>query len=149
MLSVLRTNSSNDNFRNLVVDLDRYLAKRNGDANEFFAQYNKIDSLQNVVVVFHNGKGVGCGAIKAYNTGVFELKRMYVIEAMRGKGVATAMLRELEAWAKELGCHTCILETGSEMSDAIGLYTKNGYTAIANYGQYALVENSRCFEKKL
>ena len=149
MLSVLRTNSSNDNFRNLVVELDKYLAKRNGDTNEFFAHYNKIDSLQNVVVVFHNDKAVGCGAIKAYSTGIFELKRMYVIEAMRGKGVATAILRELEAWAKELGSHTCILETGSEMSDAIGLYTKNGYTAIANYGQYALVENSRCFEKKL
>jgi len=43
----------------------------------------------------------------------------------------------------------CILETGKKQPEAIALYKKSGYKIIDNYGQYADVENSICFEKKL
>jgi hypothetical protein len=42
-----------------------------------------------------------------------------------------------------------VLETGKRQPEAIGLYEKSGYKAIPNYGQYAGVENSVCFEKEL
>ena len=42
-----------------------------------------------------------------------------------------------------------VLETGLKQPEAIALYKKNGYTVIPNYGQYAGVENSVCFEKML
>jgi GNAT superfamily N-acetyltransferase len=57
------------------------------------------------------------------------------------------ILAELEKWAGELSCTKCILETGKRQPDAIGLYKKNGYKPVPNYGQYAGVENSVCFEK--
>lgn len=41
----------------------------------------------------------------------------------------------------------CILETGKKQPEAIGLHQKNGYKIIPNYGQYAEIENSLCFEK--
>jgi putative acetyltransferase len=56
---------------------------------------------------------------------------------------------ELEAWAAELSYEKCVLETGKKQVEAIGLYQKNGYQKIPNYGQYIGVENSLCFEKKL
>ena len=40
-----------------------------------------------------------------------------------------------------------ILETGKKQPEAIALYTKKGYHITPNYGQYAGVENSVCFEK--
>jgi len=40
-----------------------------------------------------------------------------------------------------------VLETGLRQPEAIALYTKSGYNPIPNYGQYAGMENSRCFEK--
>ncbi|MDQ2692245.1 MAG: GNAT family N-acetyltransferase, partial [Chloroflexota bacterium] len=89
----------------------------------------------------------GCGAIKEYSPGVVEVKRMYTSPESRGKGVATNVLSELEAWAGELSYGTCILETGKKQPEAIRLYQKNGYKVIPNYGQYAEVENSLCFEK--
>ena len=55
----------------------------------------------------------------------------------------------LEKWARELSCTRCILETGKRQPEAIGLYKRNGYRLIPNYGQYAAVENSVCFEKEL
>jgi len=49
----------------------------------------------------------------------------------------------------ELGYEKCILETGKKQPEAIALYKKNGYKLIPNYGQYAEVENSVCFEKEM
>ena len=147
MPNLLRTSSANPYFRQLVHDLDRYLAIRNGAANDFFVQFNQIDSLKQVVVAYLNNIPVGCGAIKPYDEQSMELKRMFVPSSQRGKGVASAVLRELESWAKELGATRCILETGRDMQDAVNLYQKCGYTIIPNYGQYTDVEDSICFEK--
>ena len=74
---------------------------------------------------------------------------MYVVVAQRGRGTAGTILQALENWALELGSHTCLLETGQKQPEAIALYTKTNYEMIPNYGQYAGVENSVCFEKKL
>ena len=49
----------------------------------------------------------------------------------------------------ELSCEKCILETGKRQPEAIELYKKNGYRIIPNYGQYAGIENSVCFEKEV
>jgi len=76
-----------------------------------------------------------------------EVKRMFVLPEFRGKGIATKILVELENWAKELLYNKCVLETGKRQPDAIALYEKNGYLKIPNYGQYANMENSVCFEK--
>jgi hypothetical protein len=59
------------------------------------------------------------------------------------------VLRELETWAGELHYTSCLLETGLKQPEAIRLYEKNGYALIPNYGQYAGVDNSVCFEKVL
>lgn len=74
---------------------------------------------------------------------------MFVPTERRKKGIASAILNELENWAAELSFTKCILETGKRQPEAIGLYKKNGYKQIPNYGQYASVENSVCFRKEL
>jgi GNAT superfamily N-acetyltransferase len=76
-----------------------------------------------------------------------EVKRMYVPLEHRSQGIASLVLQELENWAKELGYKKCILETGKKQPEAIRLYEKCGYKSIPNYGQYAGVENSVCYEK--
>ena len=149
MLTLIRTNSENKNFQNLVLELDKDLAKKNGDTNDFFAQYNKTDLIKNVVVALNDYLPVGCGAMKEFDNSTMEIKRMYVTIEMRGKGVAVAVLNDLESWAKELGFKKCVLETGDKMLEAIGLYKKSGYKIIKNYGQYENVESSICFEKEL
>lgn len=149
MYIIKRTDSNNLDFQDLVVDLDKDLAIKNGDKNEFFAQFNKMDLIQHVVVAYSSDKAVGCGAIKAYDNGIMEIKRMFVTTDKRGYGIAGKILSELLAWAKELGYEKCILETGDKMIEAIGLYKKNNFRIIPNYGQYANVANSVCFEKTL
>jgi len=149
MIELKRTTSENPDFTILNKILDQELVIRDGDEHEFFAQYNKIDSIKHVVLAYNNGDAVGCGAIKKFNEEAIEIKRMFVLPAGRGKKVATTILTELESWAKELGYKKCVLETGVTFKDAIGLYTKAGYEVSPNYGQYVGVKSSICFTKSL
>ena len=87
--------------------------------------------------------------VLAFDADTAEIKRMYVKKQNRGKRYASFILIELEKWAKELSFQKCILETGINQKEAIRLYKRNGYTLIPNYGQYAEVDKSFCFEKVL
>ena len=147
MIKIKRTDSSDDDFVQLVRHLDADLAERDGKEHSFYAQFNKIDTIKYVVVAYENDSPVGCGAIKEYQPDTMEIKRMYTTPDRRGKGIASQVLRELETWASELSYTKCILETGKAQPEAIGLYKKSGYQIIPNYGQYAGIENSLCFEK--
>jgi GNAT superfamily N-acetyltransferase len=149
MTNLVRTNSDNSDFRELVVLLDQDLQIRDGDEHSFYAQFNKVDEIRHVVVAYEGGEAVGCGAIKEYVSGVAEIKRMFVRPERRGRGIARSILSELETWAGELGFLECILETGLKQPEAIELYRKSGYETIPNYGQYEGVENSVCMRKSI
>jgi GNAT superfamily N-acetyltransferase len=149
MIKVTRTDSDNQDFVDLVKRLDADLAERDGNEHSFYAQFNKINKIKYVVVAYENGQPVGCGAIKEYVSDTMEVKRMYTLPESRGKGIASKVLTELELWAAELSYKKCILETGKKQPEAIGLYKKNGYRLIPNYGQYAEIENSVCFQKDI
>lgn len=149
MFTLTRTNSKSTDFIQLVQELDADLAIKNGDDNAFFAQFNTVAPLQYVVVLYVENNAVGCGAIKAFNEHTMEIKRMYVKPEYRGKGRATEILNELQNWTKELGYSTCVLETGQQMTDALRLYTKNGFSVIPNYEPYTNVATSVCLKKEL
>jgi GNAT superfamily N-acetyltransferase len=149
MINIIRTNSDNPDFIRLVKFLDDDLAIRDGDDHAFYSQFNKISNIRYVVLAFDSGIPVGCGAIKEYSPDTVEVKRMYVSPGSRNKGIATRMLTELETWAGEFSYKKIRLETGKRQPEAIGLYKLNGYRLIPNFGQYAGVENSVCFEKIL
>ncbi|MGF1638027.1 MAG: GNAT family N-acetyltransferase [Cyclobacteriaceae bacterium] len=149
MVKIIRTNSGDKDFQQLVKLLDAELSIRDGDDHSFYAQFNKIDMIKHAIVAYENDNPVGCGAIKEFDSDTMEVKRMFVPVEKRGKGIATLILGELEKWASELKYKKCILETGLKQPEAIQLYQKNKYMIIPNYGQYENVENSVCFEKAL
>src|SRR5882757_5521895 len=146
-ISIVRTDSDDPAFRELVVLLDQDLRARDGAEHSFYAQFNKIDTIRNAVVAYLDGVPVGCGAFKEYEPGAVEIKRMYVKPEHRGKRIAAGILIELEQWANELGFSEFVLETGKKQPEAIRLYQRSGYQLISNYGQYISVENSVCMKK--
>ncbi len=149
MLTIKRATSDDPDFVGLVKFLDIDLADRDGNETYFYAQFNKIDLIDHVVIAHENGVPVGCGALKPFDDESVEIKRMYTTPEYRSKGIASSILAELEVWAKELGFSSCVLETGKRQPEAIALYEKAGYRRTENYGQYVGVENSVCFRKDL
>ncbi|MFJ3337718.1 GNAT family N-acetyltransferase [Streptomyces sp. NPDC086766] len=78
-----------------------------------------------------------------------ELKRMFVVEQMRGRGLARRMLATLEEDARAAGRVRMVLETGDQQPEAIALYTSSGYEPCAKFGYYREYESSMCFAKLL
>lgn len=81
------------------------------------------------------GRAIGCGAVVVAGA-EGELKRMYVVPAWRGRGVAQALLAALEGAARAGGCTALVLETGVLQHEAIGLYRRSGFERCAPFGAY-------------
>lgn len=148
-IDILKTDSANPHFQNLVRELDYYLSVIDGEEYSFYAQYNKINEINNCIVLFCDGVAVSCGAYKIYNNETVEIKRMFTKEKFRRQGFAQMILTLLEKWARENGYVKAVLETGKKQESAVELYKKSGYNVTKNYGQYKNIENSVCLKKEL
>ena len=149
MYTFIRADSDNEDFKRLVVLLDEELEKRDGEEHAFYDQFNKIENIKNVIVAYTEQQPVAAGAFKKFSPEAVEIKRMFVMPAFRGRGIAFQILQQLENWAAGLGYSYCILETGKKQPEAIALYKKSGYEVIPNYGQYENVSNSVCMQKRI
>jgi GNAT superfamily N-acetyltransferase len=82
------------------------------------------------LVGFVDGVPACCGGVKALGGGAGEIKRMYVVPAFRGRGLARALIAALEDAARELG-HT-VMRLDS-VSRTWAMYRAAGYREIADY----------------
>lgn len=101
------------------------------------------------VVAYDAGTPAGCGAVRVIDTGVAEIKRMYVLPDVRGRGIARRMLEVLEDEARSLGVTKLVLETGTRQPEAIALYSNTGYSPTGPFGEYPPSPLNVFFEKTL
>lgn len=97
-----------------------------------------------------DGQPAGCGGVARFE-GFAEVKRMYVRPAVRGRGVAQALLARIEQAAHR---PRLCLETGTAQHAAIALYTHAGFRPCGPFGDYAAmppaaIATSLFFEKPL
>lgn len=136
-------------FRSCAVDEEPAAALVQGMRDEIAALYDGLD-LDGprmpkagpdelaapggaFVVGLEDGVAVCCGGIKRLSDGACEIKRMFVTDAARGRGVARALLEELERRARELGYAVIRLDTGPRQVRAQRMYERAGYRAIGNF----------------
>ena len=101
------------------------------------------------LVTRQNGVGVGCVALRPLDDGTAEIKRMFVEEAARGRGIGEALLTAVEKAAFANGFHQLFLETGIRNPEAIRLYGRHGFQSVPRYGPYINDPRSICFAKDL
>ncbi len=99
---------------------------------------------------------VACGGWRAHDDpaaplrpGDVELKRMYVVDAMRGRGLSRRMLAALEDAARRAGRSRVVLETGHRQPEALALYRSAGYTDMPKFGPYRNDPLSVCLARRL
>jgi GNAT superfamily N-acetyltransferase len=102
-----------------------------------------------IVIRDDRGRAVGCGGVARFDDRRGELKRMYVVPELRGRGLGRLLLEDLEAGARRLGFRSLVLETGDRQHEALGLYESFGYERIPCYPPYDSRSLSLCFEKRL
>lgn len=80
-----------------------------------------------------DGRPVGCGALRTLDTGLGEIKRMWVHRDVRGRGIAWRLLEALEAHARGLGMTRVRLDTNRALTQAQAMYLKAGYREIPRF----------------
>ncbi|MGB8455285.1 MAG: GNAT family N-acetyltransferase [Anaerocolumna sp.] len=145
------TDGKNPDFAMLCSKLDNALDEIVGGRfnRSQYEQYNQRDCIHDVIVAYHEGEPIACGAFKMYDEDHAELKRIYVAASHRKMGLGAELVRRLEAKAKIKGYRWCILETGKLLEAACYMYKKAGYKIIPNYGPYADMSDSVCMERKI
>ena len=93
---------------------------------------------------------VGCGGVKHFDAdGYGEIKRLFVLDSERGRGLARQLMAQLEAELTQRGVRVARLETGIHQPEALALYRRLGYVERGPFGGYAPDPLSAFFEKVL
>ena len=77
-----------------------------------------------------------------------EIKRVFVLDEYRGRGLSKLIMDYLEARLREQGIELFRLETGIHQPEAIGLYRKLGYRERGPFGGYRSDPLSIFMEKR-
>lgn len=96
-----------------------------------------------------DGTPAGCGGWRRFDEETVEIKRVFVVPAARGRGVARALLSHLEADARDQGHCRAVLETGVRQEAALRLYRGLGWSPTACWPPCAGDPSSVCLAKPL
>ncbi|WP_291685821.1 GNAT family N-acetyltransferase [Bradyrhizobium sp.] len=136
-LRIERITTATDDVRLLIGELDQVLAaeylpeQRHGLALEALFQPQVRFFLARL-----NGAAIGCGGMALFDD-FAEVKRMYVREAARGRGVAQALLTRIEMETRVARFVVLRLETGERQTAALRFYARAGFQPCAAFGDYA------------
>jgi putative acetyltransferase len=136
-VDIERITTPTDDVRLLIGELDQVLAaeylpeQRHGLALEALFEPHIRFFLARL-----NGAAVGCGGMALFGD-FAEVKRMYVREPARGRGVAQALLTRIETEARVAGFGVLRLETGERQAAALRFYSRADFRPCAAFGDYA------------
>jgi putative acetyltransferase len=154
LVQIEATPAATEEVRSLVDELETLLSleyppeQRHGLALDAIFQPHVRFFLARL-----RGSAVGCGGVALFSD-FAEVKRMYVREVARGKGVADAILARIEQEAGDAGLSVLRLETGERQLAAMRFYARAGFRRCQAFGAYTLmspqsVATSVFFEKRI
>jgi uncharacterized protein YdhG (YjbR/CyaY superfamily)/ribosomal protein S18 acetylase RimI-like enzyme len=100
-----------------------------------------------VLVARRSGQSLGCGAVKLGEPSVAEIKRLWVSPRVRGQGIGSRILAELESRAATAGKQVVRLDTNGALAEALALYRRRGYHEVPPFNAERFADH--WFEKDL
>jgi GNAT superfamily N-acetyltransferase len=112
------------------------------------------ETIVATLLALSGGTPVGQAGLRPYpadaaSRDVLEIKKVFVRESHRGRGISRTLMTQLESVAREFGSTRLVLQTGTLQPAAIALYEGLGYSATEPYPPFASMPNALCYEKKL
>jgi putative acetyltransferase len=135
----LVSDAADPGARSLVAASDAYLEAL------YPPQSNHAEPLEALVAEYSaffvgdvDGRSVACGAVRFVqdDPDFAEIKRLFVDEEFRGRGLATAMVLHLERYARAGGLRIIRLEAGPLQPEALALYRGLRYIDRGPFGAY-------------
>ena len=133
--------------RPLIAGLNAHALSVYPDPDSHHWRFSHEEGL--FVVAYVDGEPAGCGGVRDFGDGTAELKRMYVDPRFRKHGVGRGLVEHLLDYARSIGVHRVLLETGVLLEEAVRLYGRCGFVEIERYGEYLDSPASLCMGRDL
>ena len=124
----------------LFSEHDDFMIEFLGEDSHYYTRYNENENIENVWVAYVENLPVGCIAYRTKTDGVGEVKRLFIRNEYRGKGISKELLNLLEKHAREQGCTKLFLDTRITLEPAVSLYRAVGFEIIFQQGLYVQME---------
>ncbi len=141
--------------RRVVALLETHLTRARAETARGSAHALDLSGLRAPEITFWSAwEGdavVAVGALRQLSADHGELKSMHTAESARGRGVGSALLREITAAARARGLSRLSLETGSwpYFAPARAFYARHGFTECGPFGDYREDPNSVFMTKEI
>lgn len=136
--------------RQLIREIDEYTLSVYPGMPTYGIEVGSFAASGGIFLLLYAGDALaGCGALRHLDDGTIEVKRMFIREEFRRRGLARRLLEKLEQTAGETGANIMRIETGDAQPQALALYRSAGYADVARYGAYVENPQSICLAKPL
>ena len=139
-MTIVSMNISDKSVLSLFSEHDDYMIDFLGNDKWCYTRYSENENIENVWVVYSDNFPIGCIAYRKKADGVGEVKRLYIRNEYRGKGISKALLKTVECYAKEQGCNTLFLDTRITLEPAVSIYRSYGFNIVFQQGLYIQME---------
>ena len=138
---VKRDAASPDTLR-IFAEYDDFMLGFLGEDAKYYARYDSAENIQAVWLAYAGGETAGCAAFRGLSAEIGELKRLFVKEEYRRRGVSRLLARAVEEHARASGCRILTLGTRATLAPAMALYKSIGYHETNREGLYLEMEKT-------
>ena len=124
----------------LFSEHDDFMLDFLGDDRAIYTRYSERENIERVWIAYREEVPAGYIAYRLKSDGVGEVKRMFIREKYRGRGMSGDLLKTVEQYAREQGCHTLFLDTRITLEPAVSVYRRFGFEIIFQQGLYIQME---------
>lgn len=119
---------------------DDFMIEFLGEDSRYYTRYTENEKIENVWVVYVENHPAGCIAYRTKEDSVGEVKRLFIRNEYRGRGISKELLKIMEKHAREQGCTKLFLDTRITLEPAVSLYCSVGFDIIFQKGLYIQME---------
>lgn len=139
-MNIVSTDVTDKSVLSLFSEHDDYMIDFLGNDKWCYTRYSENENIENVWVAYSDSLPIGCIAYRKKADEIGEVKRLYIKNEYRGKGISKELLKTIEHYAKEQGCNTLFLDTRITLEPAVSIYRSYGFNIIFQQGLYIQME---------
>lgn len=141
-MNIIPAKTTDESVLHLFSEHDDYMIDFLGDDKKYYTRYSESENIEAVWVVVEDDISAGCIAYRKKEEGIGEVKRLFLEERYRGRGIAGELLKTVENYAKEQGCRKLFLDTRITLEPAVSLYLAFGFEVVFQQRLYVQMEKS-------
>lgn len=139
-MDLVSMSAPNEQALQLFSDHDDFMIGFLGDDKIYYSRYSENEGLENIWLAYEGELPMGCIAFRKKTDEVGEVKRLFIRNEYRGKGISKLLLSTLVSYAKTQGCRKLYLDTRTELVPAVALYRSFGFDVIFQKDFYVQME---------